>query len=133
MFHSTNLHFSTYPGQVGQGNGGGGDAEVNKNNGPYHQEPQPSEQGQVTHTRSAQDREAQNHERYELAAREVPRQEGGRAAHQGEGHSIQAQLGRAREGSVVAGGAVAARQGVQSEVPKLVKGKTKGSRREGDC
>lgn len=118
---------------MGQGNGGGGDAEVNKNNSPCPQEPQPSEQGQVTHTRSAQDREAQNHERYELAARKVPRQEGGRAAHQGEGHSIRAWLGRAREGSLVAGGTVAVRQGVQSEVPKLEKGKPEGARREGNC
>lgn len=34
---------------------------------------------------------------------------------------------------MVAGGNVAARQGVQPEVPKLVKGKTEGARREGDC
>lgn len=55
---------------------------------PCPHEPQPSEQGQVTHTTSVQGREAQDRERYERAAQGVPRQDGGRIAHQGQGDSI---------------------------------------------
>lgn len=63
-----------------------------------------------------------------LPLREVPRQEGGRAAHQGEGHSIRARLGRAREGSQL-GNRQSGR--VFSLVPNC-SGKLREARREGD-